>query len=106
MKTIVIKISFLLLALFSFSSHAEKVVITGEPVVLEKRGDVYVVPSAYTAATPYHYVTLDGTNRVCYAEAQPNLASLNMSTVTVDVNGTPQTWTCYDYDTTYFEVTP
>ncbi|QDP72678.1 hypothetical protein FOG18_08980 [Legionella israelensis] len=107
MKTIALNLSFLLLMLLSFTTFAaDKIVITGEPVVLEQRGDVYVPPSGYSVTTDYHYVTLDGTNRVCYAEAQPSLASLNVVNVNVEVGGSTVVWHCYEYNTQYFTVNP
>ena len=77
MKTIVLKMSFLCLMMFSFSSFAEKVIITGAPVVLEQNGEVYTLPSTYTSTTTYHYVTIGGKNRVCYLDQQPTMASLD-----------------------------
>lgn len=91
----------------SSASFADKVFVTGEPIVLEKRGDVYYVPSTVTETTStYHYVTVDGKNRVCYAEPQPTLASLDVMAVQVNVGGSAVTWNCYEYNTQYFEVRP
>lgn len=104
MKTI-LSVAFSFLALFSLSSFADKIMITGEPIVLEQRGDLYYLPENYTATTSYHYVTIAGTNKVCYAEKQPNLASLNGESVTVQLGGKSVEWTCYPYDETYFTVT-
>ncbi|KTC64881.1 Uncharacterised protein (plasmid) [Legionella adelaidensis] len=107
MKSLVLKAACVGLMCASFSSFAEKVVITGEPVILDKRGDVYYVPSTVTASTTtYHYVTVDGTNRVCYADPQPQLASLGLMAIQVNVGGTTATWNCYEYNTEYFTVTP
>ncbi|KTD16245.1 hypothetical protein [Legionella jordanis] len=108
MRTFFFGIVSLLLAVFSVSSFADKVVITGEPVVLEQKGDVYYLPEKYTTttSTSYHYVTVGGTNRVCYAEAQPSLASLNTQVISVNMGGQTVQWTCYPYDETYFSVSP
>jgi hypothetical protein len=107
MKTLIMAVSSLLFAIFSVSSFAEKIVITGEPLVLEQRGDVYYVPETATpTTTTYHYVTVGGANRVCYAEAQPSLASLNSQVINVNMGGQKVQWTCYPYDETYFSVTP
>ncbi|KTC74655.1 hypothetical protein Lbir_0688 [Legionella birminghamensis] len=92
--------------LFSAATFADKVVITGSPVVLEQKGDVYYVPDTYTATTDYNYVTIGGTNQVCYLQQQPNLASLSSKVVNVEVGGKQVQWTCYAYDETYFTVSP
>ncbi|RAP37995.1 hypothetical protein B1207_03125 [Legionella quinlivanii] len=99
----IITIAFAALAmLFSAASFADKVVITGSPVVLEQKGDVYYVPESYSATTDYNYVTIGGTNRVCYLQQQPTLASLNNEVINVEVGGKQVQWTCYAYDETYF----
>lgn len=102
--------TFLSLTLLSISlpSFADKVVITGDPVTLEQRGDVYYVPSNYvtTTTTAYHYVSIGGKNSICYPEQQPNLASLDMQVINVNIGGKQSQWTCYNYDDNYFTVTP
>ena len=106
MKTLVLKVSFLCLMMLSFSSFADKVMLTGQPVVLEQKGDMYVVPATYKSTTDYNYVTIGGKNRVCYLEKQPALASLDVMTVNVDVGGTTAAWNCYEYSADYFDVAP
>ena len=105
MKGMLSSVFAILMAIFSVSVQAaDKVVITGSPVVLEQRGDVYYVPGDYKSTETYHYVTIGGTNRVCFAEAQPSLASLDLVLVDVQVGGERVKWNCYQYDTTHFEV--
>jgi hypothetical protein len=108
MKSLALKATCVGLMCASFASFADRVFISGEPVVLEKRGEVYYVPTTTTAdaTTAYHYVTLDGKNRVCYLEPQSNLASLDVATIQVNAGGTNATWNCYEYNTEYFEVKP
>ncbi|KTD23379.1 Uncharacterised protein [Legionella lansingensis] len=106
MKTITVSISSLFLMAFSFSSFADKVVISGPPVVLEDRGAVYYVPNTYTTTSSYHYVTIGGTNKICYAEAQPSLAALSSNVIEVNIGGRTVNWTCYPYDEAYFAVSP
>jgi hypothetical protein len=106
MKAVLVKLSALVLMMLSFSSFAEKITISGSPVVLEQRGDVYYVPSTYSSTTAYNFVTIGGKNRVCYLEKQPNLASVDLMTVNVNVGGTTAVWNCYDAtNTEYFEIT-
>ncbi|KTD19926.1 hypothetical protein [Legionella londiniensis] len=106
MKTWISTFIVLGLMLFSLPTFADKIIITGAPVILEQREGIYYLPTTYTATTPYYYVTLDGANRVCYTERQPALETLDMTTINVNVAGTQTLWYCYLYDTTYFSVTP
>ncbi|MDI9818297.1 MULTISPECIES: hypothetical protein [unclassified Legionella] len=106
MKTITLSIFSFFLTFLSVSAHADRIVITGSPVILEERGDVYYVPETHPAVTSYHYVTIGGTNRVCYAEEQPNLVSLDAKLVNVEIGGRQVQWTCYAYDDTHFIISP
>jgi hypothetical protein len=107
MKAIVKATAALALTALSVSSFAEKVTITGSPVVLEQKGEVYVVPADFAApTTDYYYVTIGDKNRVCYLEKQPALESVDLMTVKVNVKGTDATWNCYDTNPEYFVVTP
>lgn len=105
MKNIICFISLILMVLCG-PTFAEKIIITGKPVTLEQRGTVYYAPQDYSAATNYHYVTMGGTQRVCFLEKQPSLSSLNLVMVNVNVNGQSVQWNCYPFNETYFEVTP
>ncbi len=84
-------------------SYASKIVITGQPIILEKQGDVYYVPNDYKSTTTYYYVNLNGTRQVCYIDKQPELSALNASTLEVNYNGSELTWVCYPLDLNYFE---
>ncbi|KTD01836.1 hypothetical protein OQJ19_12685 [Fluoribacter gormanii] len=98
----------LLLIIFSLTmldavSYANKIVITGTPIILEKQGDVYFVPNDYKSTTSYYYVSLNGARQVCYIDKQPELSALNTTTLEVNYNGSTLTWVCYPLDTNYFE---
>ncbi|GGI93528.1 hypothetical protein GCM10007966_22630 [Legionella impletisoli] len=99
---------FLSLMLFSILSFGAKIIVTGEPIVLEHRGDLYYPPANFTEPVPtsYTYVTVDGVTRVCYLNPQPAFANLDMITINVEVKGTTSVWNCYAYNTTYFEAQP
>ncbi|STX29453.1 Uncharacterised protein [Legionella beliardensis] len=93
------------------TTTTEKVVITGEPIVLQQTGSgdavMYTLPAdAVSTTTTYHYVTVNGTNRVCYSSAQPNLGNIDMVTINVSSGGTTSPWYCYAADTTVFEIQP
>lgn len=105
MKKLILNISLSVLMVLSFSAFAEKVVITGQPVMLEDHDGVYHLPAGYTTTGTYHYVTIGGTNRVCYLETQPTLTNLQPMTVNVLVEGKSVAWNCYESDPMYFEVT-
>lgn len=82
-----------------------KVVITGEPVVLHKNGNVYVVPShTVMAREGYYYVKVNNKEKVCYATQQPNLVGLNLLVLNVNVGGTSTTWSCYDVSPNYYVI--
>lgn len=105
MKTIISFFS-LALAVLSFPTFANKVVITGEPVTLQQNGEDYSLPQDYRGSTSYYYVTVNGSKRVCYLTEQPSLASLNLLLINVDVGGKKTKWSCYPVDETYFQVNP
>lgn len=87
-------------------AFADKVIISGEPIVLEKSGDNYMLPTGTTlpAKAHYYFVTVDGVNKVCYASKQSNLAGAEESTVNVMVDGKVGAWNCYTYSDTMFEM--
>lgn len=95
------------LSLIAFSSYAfaDKVIIKGEPVTIEKRDNVYYVPDSYRPTGDYYYINAEGTKRVCYKEKQPNI-SLEVTPFEVEMGGKRYTWTCYNSDATYFEIQP
>jgi hypothetical protein len=106
LKTALFALSALVLGFFSVSSFAERITISGTPVILTQQGDAYILPSDYTATGDYFYVTVNGTNKVCYQQQQPTLASLEPTTLNVQVSGKAVQWTCYNYDEKYFIVNP
>ncbi|WP_133128664.1 hypothetical protein [Legionella nagasakiensis] len=106
MKRISSKIAILFFTIMSFSVFADKIIITGQPIVLESHDNVYYLPANYATTASYNYVTINGVNRVCYLEQQPTLADLDMMVIHVEVNGVQTAWNCYAYNTQYFEVTP
>ena len=106
MKMILRNLALTGMFIFSVSAFAEdKIVITGEPVVLEQQNGMYKVPADYTATTPYHYVMVDNQKWVCYADKQPNLATLKMVSLDVMMAGEEKmVWNCYEFNPAYFEV--
>ncbi len=106
MRKIFLGLTSVFLVLFNISSFAEKIVITGQPVAVTKQGEVYTVPANYTPSGDYYYITVDGTNKICYPQQQATLSSLTPTTLNVQMSGKEVKWTCYAYDETYFTVSP
>lgn len=106
MKAIIKNVFILVLMLFSFSSFADKISIKGEPVALFKNGDIYSVPDTYNTSTEYNFVTLENSRKVCFQKPQPDLNALNVEVINVQIRGYVSRWVCYNYDETYFTVTP
>lgn len=96
----------MVLLAFSLPAFAAKVIITGQPTVLEKNGEIYVVPEDYVAGGDYSYVVLDGNQHVCYQSPQTSLSTLTPRTVNVTVGGKTVSWNCHPYDTSFFEIQP
>ena len=103
MKTGISLLALVLMGV-SFQTFADKIVITGEPVMLEHRGDLYYLPQDYTVGTTYNYVNVECKQMVCYLEPQPAIATLTPVTINIEVGGAPSAWQCYPFETTYFEV--
>ncbi len=91
------------LTMLNAVSYAEKIIITGQPIILEKQGDIYFVPNDYATTTSYYYVSVNGERQVCYIDKQPELSALNTSTLEVNYNGSLLSWVCYPLDPNYFE---
>lgn len=97
---------------FPMASYAvaSKIVITGQPVIVQKNGDVYTLPNDYKATGTYNYVTLDGTQTVCYTTPPDELTTITpapkATKISVNVSGSNVEWSCYQFDNTYFEVKP
>lgn len=100
MKKIILGLALLLC---SVSAFADKVVIKGEPVVIEKQGDMYVPASTFTTSD-YYYVSVNNTKRVCYQEVQPALAKIDMGIFAMKVGSDVVKVHCYDYSPDYFVI--
>ncbi|MFA6302588.1 MAG: hypothetical protein WC627_05580 [Legionella sp.] len=105
MKTLSTIVTISLIAL-SAATFADKIIITGEPVILEQNGAIYTLPSNYKPSKDYYYVTVNGEKKICYLADQPTLASLNPVKLDIQIGTTIAKLTCYSYDETYFNVAP
>jgi len=105
MKNIIAKSMTFCLMIFSVSAFAEKIVITGQPITLEKKkGDVYVTPQTYKLTPNYQYVIIDGKERACFLDKRPDLVNLDVVSINVLVGTEKATWNCYSPDPTYFVI--
>ena len=105
-KYILILLS-LLLIIFSITASAERVLVTGSPVLLEQRDGVYYYPEGVeetTTSPGYYYYTVNGTNKVCYETEQPTYSTVDAGVVTVNYTGGNRTLHCYTPDSAYFDV--
>lgn len=106
MKKIFLSMAACSLALLSSYAFADKIIISGEPVVIEKSGDYYSFPTnsatTYSPRSDYYYVSVDGTQRVCYRETQPALAGVNLMDMSLKIGSDTVAVHCYTYSPEYF----
>ena len=91
-----------LTALANQSIYANKITVTGYPVILDDRNGIFYVPNSYITSTDNNFVSLDGIKSVCYIYEQPKLSVLDRETIKVNINGSILQWVCYRYDENYF----
>lgn len=100
-------ITMLSLSMLSANVLADKIVIKGDPVVVEKQGEMYVVPSSATVTTvssdPYLF-TVNDTKEVCYKEVQPALAKVDLGIMKFKMGNDSVSMHCYTYSPEYFVV--
>lgn len=94
------------LALFSASAFAEKFVIKGQPIILQKDGEIYVVPQQTQLTREFQYVNIDGKARACFLDKRPDFVNLDVVTINVQVGAEKASWNCYSLDPTYFVIEP
>lgn len=106
MKNIILKSAAVLLAVFSASSFAaDKIIITGKPLLLQKQGDVYMVPQEAKLSQTYQYANIDGKERACFLDKRPDFVNLDVVTINVKLSdNTNASWNCYSIDPTYFVI--
>lgn len=92
------------LLVVSLPVYSEKIVITGKPVTLELHPGYFTFPQTYTDRNMgYYFVTIAGINRVCYLKKQPELSRLDTIQIIIEKNKLQLPWTCYQYNSVYFE---
>lgn len=101
MKTIFRCILIFTFTLCSFAAYADKITITGEPVVVTEHGSVYVPATTLSPADSYFF-SVDNAKRVCYKDVQPGLASVDLGVISVQVGADNVSVHCYTYSPDYF----
>lgn len=105
MKPIITMIKVFIFLLISFPAFSERILITGKPVVLELHPGYFTFPKTFTDSDMgYYYVTISGTNRVCYLRKQPQLSKLDTIQIVLEKNGLKLPWNCYQFNSQYFEI--
>jgi len=95
----------LLLTLISLPAFSDRILITGKPVTLQLHPGYFTFPRMYTDRNlGYYFVTITGTNRVCYLKPQPQLAGLDTIQIVIDKNGLKLPYNCYQYNPNVFEL--
>lgn len=104
MKIVMLGLSTIALLLFSLTASAEKIIISGEPVVIEKKAEVYVPSTVVTTTHDYYYFATDNRKIVCYKEVQPALVKLDSGVFRVKLGTDEVNLHCYDYSPEYFVI--
>lgn len=104
MKKFLLGVSALTLLSLSAALYADaKVMIMEKPVILQKDGQMYVVPEGTNATTTYYtYTTDSGELQYCAVTAPTELVNVNGTMIEVKMNGATKQVTCYP--ATYFEL--
>lgn len=100
----IIKFSVLILLMGNAIAFAEKILLSGKPVVLIPNADFYTFPKTYTPMQKYHFVDINGDSRVCFIRKQPYLWRVDLLRVWIIEHDKKFNWYCYRYDPRYFTI--
>ena len=92
------------LIICSMTAFSGRILVTGKPAVLELHEGYFAIPKSYTARMGYYFVSVMGTDSVCYLVKKPELAKLDMVQYVLDVDDKKMLWSCYKYDPRFFEI--
>ncbi|MDI9817975.1 MULTISPECIES: hypothetical protein [unclassified Legionella] len=105
MRTIIVSLFSLLLILFSPINFANRILLTGKPLLLQPHGEYYSFPRDYQGTIDgYHFVFVGGVYRVCHINRQPQLANLDMLRIHIELGSKRFFWNCYTYDRRFFKI--
>ena len=92
------------LLLFCFNAMAERFVVTGKPVQILSHVGYYTFPGNYITRGPYHFITVNNLQRVCFLRKMPEFSSLNVQQIMLESGGVKLPWNCYVFDPRFFEI--
>lgn len=104
MKAFLLGITAFTLLLFNVTASADKITITGSPIVVNEEQGTYVTTTSVEPGRDYYYLTIDGSNRVCYQQVNPSLVSLNAAVFKVKLGNDVVSLHCYDSNPEYFVI--
>ncbi len=88
----------------SFAVFSDRILITGKPVPLVFHNGYFTFPSLYVPTEGYRFVTISGTDRVCFLQIKPELKQLDVVQMIFEENDKYMRWNCYQYDPRFFEI--
>lgn len=99
---------FVLLMCICIQSFGAIIMIRGLPSPLEYKDDLYHWPLniVFSPRTTNLFITMDGTNKVCFLNTAPSGVLEQTSEISVIINGLKTNWNCFPYRTTIYEVRP
>ena len=105
MKALLLKLTSLVLMIYSLNLSAVTILLQTRPVILIANGSDYRFPRNYAPINSYHYVIIANERRVCFINQQPQLSGLDLLRVSIDDQfGKRYLWFCYRYDPRYFTI--
>ncbi len=103
MKKLLLSIAVASFGILSANSYADKIVVQGAPIVVQKEGTTYVVPSSTVVSDRYFFKVGDE-RRVCYKEVQPALSKVELGPMAFKLGNDRIIVHCYTYSPDYFVV--
>src|SRR5437016_1588607 len=103
MKNFLLGISAIALLTTGTLLYADaKVMLVEKPVILQKEGQVYVVPEGSANTSYYTYTTDSGELQYCAVTVPTELVNVNGTMIEIKMNGATKQVKCYP--STYFEL--
>ncbi len=108
-KFIIVSLTAFIFSLFCSVALADRITITGKPVLLDIHPGFFTFPSTYTDilmgynSKGYYFVTIANVNRVCYLAKKPELEKIDQIKIVIEKSGLKLPWNCYKYDAQFFD---
>ncbi len=89
----------------AYANEVSKVTITQEPIVVQEQDGVFVLPDdQLPTAQDYYYLTIGGSNSVCYTSTQTQFKDVDPTPREVMVGEEKVALYCYDPNSEYFTI--